>query len=257
MSFLNHRSAPLLMWPALLSLPVVGAILGLIGPFGSYTGMALAPRVGHFVLCVTIIGSASLVLSYLIARRYFQGFWPLWAALGLDAALALPSAALVYGSLTVFAPDVLVHISPMTLLWQNLLMTLVFRGASLILSWRRIREGAAMLPVADSPPGLGDRLPRELRREPVLALSAEDHYLRVHTPKGEALIHMTLAEAMTLMPRGFQVHRSHWVAETAIRKTADGRIELVTGLSLPLSRHRRKAFEAWRDDAEPEAGRMA
>jgi DNA-binding LytR/AlgR family response regulator len=52
---------------------------------------------------------------------------------------------------------------------------------------------------------------------------------------------------MAALPRGFQVHRSHWVANTAIKSVGRGRVELVTGLTVPLSRHRRKAFDAWLD----------
>lgn len=253
MSFLTFRSAPVLPWRALVALPLAGLILGLIGPFGSY-GMPTAARIGHFMLSVTAIGSASLIVSYAVARRLFQGYWPLWAALSVDAVLAIPGTVVVFLSLRLVAPDAAAHVRPVDLLWQNLLLTLVFRAVSLAVSWGRIRDGAAV--VSDSSPpstereaGIRAKLPRPLRAEPILALTAEDHYLRVHTPRGEALIHMTLAEAASGLPRGFQVHRSHWVADTAIRSVGDGRVELVTGLSVPLSRYRRKAFDAWRDAA--------
>ena len=42
MSFLTFRSAPVLPWRALASLPLIGVVLGLIGPFGSYSGMSVA-----------------------------------------------------------------------------------------------------------------------------------------------------------------------------------------------------------------------
>ena len=250
MSLLTYRSAPLLRWQALISLPVAGIILGLIGPFGSYVGMTLPERIGHFVLCVTLIGGCSLIVSYGVARRFFQGYWPLWAALCVDLGLTLPGAAIVYGSLSLFAPDVVANVQPVGLIWQNLLLTLIFRGISLALSWRRIREGGqveATPQAVSEAPALHARLPRGLRSQPVLALSSEDHYLRVHTPKGEALILMTMAEAVAQLPHGFQIHRSHWVADTAIKDAGADKVELVTGLSLPLSRHRRKAFDEWFD----------
>lgn len=254
MSLLTYRSAPLLRWQALIWMPVAGIILGLIGPFGSYTGMTIADRIGHFVLCVTLIGGCSLILSYDVARRFFQGYWPLWAALCVDLGLTLPGAAVVYGSLSLFAPGVVTNVQPVSLIWQNLLMTLIFRVISLALSWQRIREGGQVeMPpeVVQEAPAFHARLPRGLRTQPILALSSEDHYLRVHTPKGEALILMTMAEAVAQLPHGFQIHRSHWVADTAIKDTRNDKVELVTGLSLPLSRHRRKAFDAWLDQVKP------
>jgi DNA-binding LytR/AlgR family response regulator len=62
---------------------------------------------------------------------------------------------------------------------------------------------------------------------------------------------MTMAEAVAQLPHGFQIHRSHWVADTAIKDTRNDKVELVTGLSLPLSRHRRKAFDEWLDQITP------
>ncbi|ESQ91171.1 hypothetical protein ABAC460_06310 [Asticcacaulis sp. AC460] len=252
-SFLTYHSAPLLRWQVLASLPLIGLALGVIGPFGSYTGMTLGERLAHFALCVSVIGTGSLVISYAVARRWFQGYWPLWASLCVDVALAVPGAVVVYLSLAVFVPAVAGQIDPVSLVWQNLIMTLIFRAVSLALSWERIRDGGQVdaPPVVDGTAEFRSRLPRELRAQPVLALSSEDHYLRVHTPKGEALIHMTMAQAQALLPGGFQIHRSHWVAGEAIRKTAGDKVELVTGLSLPLSRHRRKAFDAWLESVTP------
>ncbi|MBW8735054.1 MAG: LytTR family transcriptional regulator [Asticcacaulis sp.] len=246
MRFFTWRSAPVLPWRALVSLPFIGLILGLAGPFGSY-GIPVAERVGHFMLSVTLIGSASLIASYAVARHFFQGYWPLWAALLVDAALAVPGACVVYLSLRLIVPDVAAHLQPVQLLWQTALLALVFRAVSLLISWQRIRDAGQIKPAAPpaDPSGLHEKLPRPLRAEPILALASEDHYLRVHTPKGEALIHMTMADAVAGLPQGFQVHRSHWVAEYAIKSVTGGRVELITGLSVPLSRHRRKAFETW------------
>jgi len=247
-SLLTFRSAPLFGWHALVVMPVVGLVLGLIGPFGSYA-MDLTARVAHFVICVTLIGTLSQIVSYLVARQFFLGYWPLWASLCVDMALAVPAAGIVYGSLLVLGPQEVLLVRFVDLIWQNALLTLVFRAASLTVSWLRIRDGQQVpeVKVTESVAGLSERLPRGLRREPILAVSAEDHYLRVHTPKGEALIHMTLAEAVAVLPQGFQVHRSHWVSAQAVKTEKGDRVELVTGFSLPVSRHRKKAFAEWLD----------
>jgi uncharacterized membrane protein len=113
----RSRSAPLLRWQALLSLPVAGFVIGLAGPFATYVDMGFWQRILHFVLCVTVIGTTILVVSYLVARRFFQGYWPLWAALLVDLALVVPGAAFVYASLSHLAPNVVAHINPVHLLW--------------------------------------------------------------------------------------------------------------------------------------------
>ena len=60
---------------------------------------------------------------------------------------------------------------------------------------------------------------------------------------------MTLAEAADVLKDGFQVHRSHWVHGGAVKDYKGDQVELVSGLRLPVSRNRRKAFEAWLDQA--------
>lgn len=256
MRFFSLRSAPLINWRAIFFMPIIGAVIGLMGPFASYGTMDWASRMAHFAMTVTLIGSMVIMASYYTARHFFQGYWPLWAALCIDLLLAVPGAAIVWGSIALFAPDALDHIRWLDLVWQNLLLILAFRAASLIISWRRIRYGptaSTMIEPKAVSSELVAKLPHALRGERVLAVSAEDHYLRVHTPRGEALIHMSLVGAVAMLGDGFQVHRSHWVAREAIRSSGSSSIQLVTGLSLPLSRHRAKEFRVWLDNPSEHA----
>jgi hypothetical protein len=260
MNPLTFKSAPLLNRHVLLSMPVIGAVIGVMGPFESYGTMGFGERVGHFALCVTLIGAMVMTSSYYIARRFFQGYWPVWVALCLDLLLTIPGAVIILGSLSLFAPDSLGEIHPLDLLWQNLVMMLAFRASSLLVSWRRVREGpqaASSLEQKPSPDEIARRMPFGLRGESILALSSEDHYLRVHTPRGEALILMALSHAVPLMDDGFLVHRSHWVAREAIKSANSTSVKLVTGLSVPISRHRAKEFRSWLDEQRPDSSLLA
>ncbi|QUL37582.1 LytTR family DNA-binding domain-containing protein [Erythrobacter sp. JK5] len=77
---------------------------------------------------------------------------------------------------------------------------------------------------------------------PVLALSVEDHYVHVHSRDRREMVLMPLAEAVAAMPQGTgeQVHRSWWVARSAVsqnsREGRDLRLILVNGESVPVSR---------------------
>jgi DNA-binding LytR/AlgR family response regulator len=74
------------------------------------------------------------------------------------------------------------------------------------------------------------------------AVSAEDHYLRLHTSKGQDLILMRLTDAIDELEgiEGAQVHRSWWVARDAITEAVrgDGRATLTLkgGAEAPVSR---------------------
>lgn len=79
---------------------------------------------------------------------------------------------------------------------------------------------------------------------PILALAAEDHYVRVIAEEKNALVLMPLAEATALMPEGAgaQVHRSWWVAQSALtgqkRTGRDVQLTLHGGQAAPVSRSR-------------------
>jgi hypothetical protein len=92
------------------------------------------------------------------------------------------------------------------------------------------------------PPKFLERLPLKLRGAEVWAVEAEDHYLRLHTSKGQDLILMRLSDAIAELEgiEGAQVHRSWWVARGAIAQAVrgDGRatLTLQDGAEVPVSR---------------------
>lgn len=83
----------------------------------------------------------------------------------------------------------------------------------------------------------------------LLALEMEDHYLRIHTARGSDLILCRFADALTELDAGtgLRVHRSWWVARTAveaIHRREDGKLilHLSNGLTVPVSRSYDKAL---------------
>ncbi len=93
-----------------------------------------------------------------------------------------------------------------------------------------------------------DRLPARLRGAEILAVQAEDHYLRIHTDRGSDLILMRLSDALGELEglEGARTHRSWWVARGAVRDVArgDGRATLTLdgGLTAPVSRRYARAL---------------
>jgi DNA-binding LytR/AlgR family response regulator len=86
-----------------------------------------------------------------------------------------------------------------------------------------------------------DQLPADLGSA-IIALEMEDHYLRVHTMLGSALVLMRLRDGIALLGdlEGMQVHRSWWVAREAVEDVVrDGRnmrLKLPRGLEAPVAR---------------------
>ena len=95
--------------------------------------------------------------------------------------------------------------------------------------------------ITDTKPAILDRLPAGFPTD-ILALSVEDHYVRVHTLGRSEMILMRLADAISEVSGldGLQVHRSWWVAkDSIISAKRDGRnlrLVLSNGLEIPVSR---------------------
>jgi DNA-binding LytR/AlgR family response regulator len=87
-----------------------------------------------------------------------------------------------------------------------------------------------------------DRLPERLRGGELRAIEAEDHYLRIHTDRGSALVLMRLGDALEELCglEGAQTHRSWWVARDAVISATRGRgramLTLKDGITVPVSR---------------------
>jgi hypothetical protein len=97
------------------------------------------------------------------------------------------------------------------------------------------------------------RLPLHLQGARLLALVSEDHYLRVYTDSGNAMILMRLSDAIAELGSegGAQTHRSWWVARDAVSKAvrSDGKavLTLTDGTEAPVSRtyYRTLSGQGW------------
>jgi hypothetical protein len=95
---------------------------------------------------------------------------------------------------------------------------------------------------AGSRPRLAARLPEDLQSAEIIALEAEEHYTKVHTSGGAALLLLRFADAIAEMePQpGLQVHRSFWISRQAVERVVrSGRrtsIQMRGGLEVPVSR---------------------
>lgn len=97
-------------------------------------------------------------------------------------------------------------------------------------------------PLPALPDLIAEKLPVRLRQARLVAIEAEDHYLRIHTDGGSDLVLMRMTDACALLPEaaGARVHRSWWAARAAVETLArrEGKAELTLQgrLTVPVSR---------------------
>ena len=231
-----------------------GVFLGLIGPFGSYLNSARWVVLGYWVGSLwmgTVVFGLILRPTLHLAPRW--RIPPLVALLVGALVAAVPLAGLCRIVAEALWPVAIRHIPPAVWYVQVLVISAPLTVAYAAASGVRLRPGAVepsigviepergrRLPANDANSFLG-RLPGRVGRE-VVALQMEDHYVRVHTAEGSALVlvplHQAIAELSGL--HGVKVHRSWWVVRGAVTGSVrDGRnvrLRLSNGLEAPVSR---------------------
>jgi hypothetical protein len=83
----------------------------------------------------------------------------------------------------------------------------------------------------------------------IVAIEAQEHYIRISTDNDTRMVLHRFSDAVRHLPDslGMQVHRSHWVADKAVRglvvKGQRMQVELSNGTRVPVSRTFRSAVE--------------
>ena len=223
-------------------LATLGAAL--TGPFGTYEALGLA---GRLLYWGGVAGAAVILhvgFHVGLARMEAQGRRPgLIAELALDLGYALLLGAGIWAlNRALFSG----WESPVRYGWL-VLVILCVSFAITALHWIIGRAAPAPpAPESAAEARFLRRLPVE-KRAPLTRIEAQDHYLLVVTRAGSELLLMRMADAEAELPRhlGLRVHRSHWVALSAVkgRRRRDGRLTLLMadGAEVPVSRGYRDA----------------
>jgi LytTr DNA-binding domain len=237
-------------WPAGIAfLAGWAALAGLSGPFGTTTSQPdILLRIVHFGICAVVAATSTLLIEAAIAR---VARWPSVAILGLAATLAaIPTTFAVRISLDILSPVASAGVGWPTLAGETLAINLLLS----FLARRLLGEGFLLRqPSSPHSPAapIAEFLPPEFRTARILAVQADDHYLRIHTDRGATLIHLAIGEAEQLLAAedGIRTHRSYWVARSAVasvvRKSGRMSLELKDGASAPVARARMAAVDEW------------
>jgi len=234
-----HLTHPL----TLAALAAVSAVLALVGPFGTESHLHLLERLAYWSTLVVSGYVLGYVLNSVVIGRHRAGdrLW-LWVTIaGLLTGLGM-TAIVTALNFVVF------RIWPEAREWPAFLGTILVISVIVMtvidMFSRRLspRESAATRPEsAPALPPILERLPFD-KRGALVALSVEDHYVRVRTVKGEEMLLMRLADAMREVgdTSGAQVHRSHWAAfDQVTQVTRQGDRAVLTmsvGADVPVSR---------------------
>jgi hypothetical protein len=239
-------------WYGLVTL-ALGVLLALIGPFGTFADLGLGHRLVYWV-GIFIANGLQVFGALLLVVWRFGERWPpvaIGAAAGFLATIpATGEVILLEQWLRPWLhPTPLA--TPLTTFGNVLLLTEAITVTIMVVRSHMVRLKA---PVKSEPPAeRGDQLMKRIKPEArgeLWALEMEDHYLRVHTARGNDLILHRMSDALGEVAGldGLQVHRSYWVARAAVQAVErDGRrllLVLRNGLKVPVSRNNVAALKS-------------
>lgn len=222
-----------------------GVFLALIGAFGT-DGIPVLTRVAYWVgLCFTgaVVGTG---LSRTIGRngRAYARPWLYGSLTAIGVTLPFTVVVWLVSEMTFQGRPRLVALP--LYLPPVFIVTVAMTGLNFLAQRPLTATHAA--PACGPEPRFLARLPAKLRGADLFAVEAEDHYLRLHTSRGQDLILMRLADAVAELEgiEGAQVHRSWWVARAAVEgaRRGDGRatLKLKGEIEAPVSRAYAKAL---------------
>jgi len=241
----------------ILLLALIGLLLGLMGPFGTYA-MPTGIRLIYWV--------SFILVGYLLFRPVsFVANW-----LSDISQIPIAAATLIAVSVSAFPLTIIIAIAIGGFSFANnpmlqdgfglLYLQVAAIGIGIFLLMRLLfgRDPASASEPAAPSRGetdltpqcrLHNRLPSSFG--PILALGVEDHYVRVFRDDGRSemlLMRLSDAIAETDGIDGLQVHRSWWVANAGVRRSRrDGRnviLLLDNGMEVPVSRNNIAAIRA-------------
>lgn len=231
--WMRRLTADVALWVA------IGVVMALLGPFGS-SERSLLERLVYWQICMVGGGMIGVAIDEPLRRRIGH----FWLRVALASISMTPFVTVLVGLTNHWLGGMRLHWGNVAQPWFQVFVvcfaTMLFRQ----LAWAQTSTPPAVAPTPEADPLaiFRERLSAKRRAAALIAVEAEDHYLRVHTDAGEELIAARFGDALAELAGapGFRTHRSWWVAAEAIDEIkwlrGRGEARLKSGLVVPVSR---------------------
>ena len=223
---------------------VIGVVMAFLGPYGT-AERSFSLRLVYWLVCMVGGGLIGVAVDEPLRRRVDH----FWIRLIAASVLMTPPVTVLVGLTNHVMFDQWLGWRN---LWEPIFQVFIICVATMCLrqlAWAQAVQPSALIEASPIEAAPGDptavfrqRLSAKRRAATILAVEAEDHYLRVHTDAGDELITAKFGDALAELGEagGFRTHRSWWVAASAIDEVTwlrgRGEAKLKTGLTVPISR---------------------
>lgn len=201
----------------LLAFAGLGVLLGISGPFETYSYLGVVPRIIYWLAVTYLTYAVGAFTNMYLQYRFGDRLGP------------FPIEALVCGFATgigVMAVLTIINFVAFGWYFRTIDDAMMMFGIVVLISVIIVALLMTLTPLPgtnttekNALPPLLDRLALD-KCAALVALSVQDHYVNVTTRNGQEMLLMRLSDAIreTAPTRGMQVHRSHWVALDQIAK---------------------------------------
>lgn len=240
-------------WKLLVVL-IAGLLLGRLGPFGTFGELTTSERYAYWIGLTLLMWLQGVALLALIDQPLSRRVTARRARVALAALLAAVPTAFEVAWAEMFLRverdlgpvDILAIAGDVALLSVPLLL--------LTHGWAPAATAAHSEAPANGGLEFLVAMMEPKRRGRLIAVSSEDHYVRLYSEQGNQLIAMRFGDAIARLDgeQGQQVHRRWWVANDAVdhlERAGDGmQLRLHNGLIVPVSRsYLQQARKLWSD----------
>ncbi len=223
-----------------MTLVIIGAIaalLAILGPFSTGERLTLAPRFAYWLVMVAGTFSVGLLIDEWLTP-HLPAHWRVLQRVAVNGLATGIGIVPVITALNYVSFGYVPNLSD----WPGLLVQFLAIALIVTVIFQVLNtQGGQEQDDGEAAPPILDRLPLD-KRGTLLSLSAEDHYTRIRTTKGEELVLIRLSDAMreAAPVAGLRVHRSHWIAlggvASAARKGDGAQLRMEDGADIPVSR---------------------
>lgn len=239
------------VWLDLALFAFVGLVMAQLGPYRTLDAPHML-RTAYWLLVIFGSGLAGILVDQALADRV-RGFWLRIAVVSIVLTLPVTLYTYALNALMLDLPRRWWLLPQLA--WQVLVVMMLLMSFRALL-WRRVIETrtVVMPPLPQAEREFRLRLSAKRRTAKLIAIEAEDHYVRVHTDNGSELVPMRFSNAVEELAQahGHRLHRSWWAAAEAIEGVrwarGSGEARLTGGIVAPVSRSYVAALKAagWR-----------
>jgi hypothetical protein len=224
----------------------VGLTVAFLGPYET-AERPLTERLVYWLILMIGGGVIGIAIDEAV-RRGLTGFWARLVAVSALMTPGIMGLVMVVSHLMFEAPFHL--FDPAGLAFQVFLLSFATMALRQLMLAKLEPATEAVTEAPDPTATFRRRLSAKRRAAVLIAVEAEDHYLRVHTDAGTELVTARFADALAELAEapGFRTHRSWWVAAGAIEdvrwRRGAGEARLTGGLTVPVSRSQAPALKS-------------